>query len=83
MVYFPSLHQQRQAGFTPMVSDRPPVVEVGALSSGRAVTGDLFHSLVVHKGVGQLLLVFYSGLQAMLLILLVRTMGKPALTSCS
>jgi hypothetical protein len=39
--------------------------------------------LTVEHGVSSLLLAFYSTLQAGLLILLVRVMGRAALTSCS
>ena len=51
--------------------------------AGPSEGSSIFSGNVIHKGVGQLLVVIYSGLQAGLLILLVRTMGKPALTSCS
>ncbi len=52
-------------------------------ASPSSTGSSIFSNIVIHKGVGQFLLVLYSGLQAGLLVLLVRTMGKPALTSCS
>lgn len=83
MVHFPGYRSGSQPVFTPMVSSERTSTPSELAAAQVYAVGGLFHSMVVHKGVGQLLLVVYSGLQAMLLILLVRTMGKPALTSCS
>lgn len=63
--------------YTPRHVARP------AASPSSTGGSSIFSNIVIHKGVGQFLLVLYSGLQAGLLVLLVRTMGKPALTSCS
>jgi hypothetical protein len=64
--------------YTPRHVARP-----AASPSSTSGGSSIFSNIVIHKGVGQFLLVLYSGLQAGLLVLLVRTMGKPALTSCS
>lgn len=61
---------------------QPQVVQPARLGAGDG-NSSLGGRLVIHKGFSTLLSVWYSVVHALLLLLLVRTMGKPALTSCS
>lgn len=65
-----------------LAGSTPHTTRLSGVQGGSGGAG-LLGKLEIQKGVSSLLVVWYSTMQAMLLILLVRTMGKPALTSCS